>query len=153
MSIEKIQKERGITLPRDYLQFLSKLDVEQDYCFNDDPEEHPDFEGRCWWFFDEERLARIVEMSRVGAAPAHRQLELYLKCYQDFSDCDSVYSDEGELSIARVANGFVVAEENGDLLYLDPHENFSVWIFHHDGSDVTKVAGSIGEWLAKATLG
>ena len=91
-------------------------------------------------------------MSRVGNAPAHRKLELYLTCYREFSNSELVHSFEGRLPISRVANGFVIAEENGDLLYLDPADNFSVWIFHHDSSDVKKVSNSIAGWLARATI-
>ncbi|EAS64347.1 SMI1/KNR4 family protein [Photobacterium angustum] len=152
VNISEIQKERGMDLPSDYLEFVSDIDAGEDYCFNEYPEEYPDFEGRYWAFFDEELLCENIEMSRVGRAPAHRQLELYLKYYQEFSNSDFVYSSEGDLPISRVANGFVVAEENGDLLYLDPADNFSVWIFHHDGSDVKKVSNSISEWLARATI-
>tara|TARA_Y100000296_G_scaffold58349_1_gene67204 strand:+ start:1203 stop:1664 length:462 start_codon:yes stop_codon:yes gene_type:complete len=152
MNIAEIQKERAIDLPKDYLEFLSNIDAGEDYYFNDDPEEYPDFEGRCWAFLDEELLCENIEMSRVGEAPAHRQLELYLKCYKEFSNSNLVHSSEGHLPIERVANGFVVAEENGDLLYLDSADNFSVWIFHHDGSDVKKVSSSISDWLARATI-
>ncbi len=152
MNIAEIQKERAIALPKEYLEFLSNIDAGEDYCFNEYPEEDPDFEGRCWAFYDEELLCENIEMSRVGEAPAHRQLELYLKCYQEISKSDIVHSSEGELSIDRVANGFVVAEENGDLLYLDPSNNFSVWIFHHDGYDVKKVSNSISDWLDRATI-
>ncbi|MCU8014199.1 SMI1/KNR4 family protein [Shewanella sp. SM74] len=151
MKISELQKERGIELPSDYLEFVAGIDAGEDYCFNEFPDEYPDFEGRCWAFFDEELLCENIEMSGVGNAPAHRQLELYLKCYQEFSNSEFVHSSEGKLPINRVANGFVVAEENGDLLYLDPEDNFSVWIFHHDGSDVKKVSNSMSEWLARTT--
>ena len=152
MNIAEIQKERGFDLPGDYLEFLSNIDAGEDYCFNEYPEEDPDFEGRCWAFFDEEFLCKNIDMSGVGQSPAHRQLELYLKCYQEFSNSNLVHSTEGKLPIERVINGFVVAEENGDLLYLDPADSFSVWIFHHDGSDVKKVSNSISDWLARATI-
>jgi len=152
VNISEIQKERGIDLPSDYLEFVSGIDAGEDYCFNEYPEEYPDFEGRCWAFFDEELLCEDIEISRVGSAPAHQQLELYLKCYREFSSSNFVHSSEGKLPISRVANGFVVAEENGDLLYLDPADNFSVWVFHHDCSNVKKVSNSISEWLARATI-
>lgn len=151
MNITDIQQERGITLPNDYLDFLSTLDQEYEYCFNDDADEDPDFEGRCWAFFDEAELCKEIEMFQVGTAPSHQQLALYLKCYQEASDNQMVYSPDGELPIERVINGFVVADDNGDLLYLDPEDDFSVWIYFHDGSDVKKVSNSMKEWLAQAT--
>ena len=152
MTIEKIQSERGIELPEAYLQLLANLDAGEDFCFNEYPDEDPDFEGRCWSFLDEELLQENIEMRGVGNAPAHKQIELYLKCYQEFSNGNSVSSTSGNIPITRVSDGFVIAEENGDFLYLDPQDNFSVWIFHHDSSDVVKVSNSISDWLACATI-
>ena len=152
MNIAKIQVERGLSLPSDYLDFLMTIEGGEDYCFNEYPDEYPDFEGRCWAFFDEELLSENIDMLQIGTAPTHRQLELYLKCYQEFSNSNFVHSSDGMLPIERVASGFVIAEENGDLLYLDPEDQFSVWIFHHDGSDVKKVSESISKWLAQATI-
>jgi len=152
MAIERIQSERGIELPEDYLKILENIGSGEDYCFNEYPDEDPDFEGRCWSFLDEDLLLENIEMKGVGNAPAHHQLELYLKCYQEFSNSSSVSSTNGNIPISRVSDGFVIAEENGDLLYLDPEDSFSVWIFHHDGSDVMKVSNSISDWLSRATI-
>jgi len=152
MIIDKIQAERGFTLPDDYLELLSNIDAGEDYCFNEYPDEDPDFEGRCWEFLGEGLLVENIEMSGVGNVPAHKQIELYLKCYQEFTSSNMVSSSNGNIPLERVSNGFVVAEENGDLLYLDPQDDFSVWIFHHDGSDVMKVSNTISDWLARATI-
>lgn len=150
MNISEIQKERNFLLPEYYLEFLSNIDAGEDYFFNEYIDEYPDFEGRCWAFYDEELLCENIEMARVGKAPSHRQLELYIKCYQDMAKTDEIHSSEGKLPASRVANSFVVAEDEGDFLYLDPEDGFSVWIFHHDGCDVKKVSNSISEWLACA---
>jgi len=60
-----------------------------------------------------------------------------------------IVDDQGnEFSLRRLACGVVIADENADLLFLDPSDNFSVWCFFHDGSDVEKQADSLYEWLA-----
>jgi hypothetical protein len=152
MSIQSIQVERGICLPQEYLKLLSSLHEADEYCFNEYPEDDPDFEGRCWCFLNEDDLIEEIDMRDVGKSAAHKQLELYIKCFSEFNDSQFLTSSDGQISIERVQNGFVVAEDNGDLLYLDPRDDFSVWIFHHDGSDVMKVAHSIGDWQSRAIV-
>ena len=146
MSIQSIQHERGIVLPQQYLKLLSSLDEADEYYFNEKPKDDPSFEGRCWCFLNEEELNEEIDMRGVGISPAHKQLELYIKCFNEYSDNQFLISPNGKVPIQRVINSFVIAEDNGDLLYLDPFDEFSVWIFHHDGSDVMKVANSIGDW-------
>jgi hypothetical protein len=152
MSIRSIQAERGISLPQEYLKLLSSLNEADEYCFNEYPEEDPEFEGRCWSFLNEDELIEEIDMRGVGKSAAHKQLELYIKCFSEFSDSQFLTSLDGQIPIQRVLNGFVIAEDNGDLLYLDPLDDFSVWIFHHDGSDVMKVAYSIGDWQSRAVV-
>mgnify|MGYP003626210252 FL=1 len=152
MSIQSIQVERGLSLPQEYLKLLSSLDEADEYCFNEYPQDDPDFEGRCWCFLNEEELNEEIDMPGVGKSPAHKQLEIYIKCFIEYSDNQFLTSPNGRVPIQCVINGFVIAEDNGDLLYLDPLDDFSVWIFHHDGSDVMKVANSIGDWQSRAVV-
>ena len=152
MSIQSIQVERGICLPQEYLKLLSSLHEADEYCFNEYPEDDPDFEGRCWCFLNEDDLIEEIDIRGVGKSAAHKQLELYIKCFSEFNDSQFLTSSDVQIPIERVQNGFVVAEDNGDLLYLDPRDDFSVWIFHHDGSDVMKVAHSIGDWQSRAVV-
>ena len=147
MGISEIQEERGMQLPKRYVELLSGLGNDNEYCFNDAPEELPEFEGRWWSFVEEEQLSDPVEILRVGTAPVHRQLELFMRMFREFSCADAVESPEGGIAIERVSDGFVIAQENTDLLYLDPQDNFSVWVFYNDGYDVKKVAPSIEAWL------
>lgn len=152
MIIDSIQEDRGLELPEAYLRLMDSLDAGADYCFNEHPDEDAGYEGRCWSFLDEGRLLESIEMKGVDTAPAHKQLALFMTCYQDFSGSGTVDSMSGSIPVARVSDGFVIAEENGDFLYLDPQDGFSVWIFHHDGCDVMKVSNSIGDWLARAKM-
>ena len=141
MNMSKLQEDRGIRLPERYIELVRSVDPNDEYCF----------EGRYWRFFDEAKLAENVAMSGVGNAPYHHVLKLYIDIYKQFRETDLVCSDSDPLPADRVANGFVVAQENTDLLYLDPQDGNSVWIYYPDGSDVEKVSNSIDEWLDKAT--
>ena len=152
MSIESIQIERQMNLPQGYLNLLSSLNEADEYFFNEDSEDTSDFEGRCWCFLNEDGLTEEIDMKGVGQSFAHKQRELYIKCFSEFSNDQYVTSPKGRISLERVINGFVIAEDNGDLLYLDQLDDFSVWIFHHDGCDVMKVADSIENWLSRAVV-
>jgi hypothetical protein len=56
--------------------------------------------------------------------------------------------------LERLRQAIAIGEgDSGDVLFLDPLDNFSVWIFHHDGGDVRRVAADFRTWLAKAKKG
>ena len=86
MSIQSIQVERGFRLPQEYLNFLSSFHEIDESCCNEYPEDTPDFEGRCWCFLNEDELNEKIDMRGVGKSTAHKQLELYIKCFSEFSD-------------------------------------------------------------------
>jgi hypothetical protein len=37
-------------------------------------------------------------------------------------------------------------------VFLDPTDEYSVWIWYHDGSDVERLADSFEQWLEMATV-
>ena len=64
--------------------------------------------------------------------PYYRQLEA-------FADTASQHLKK---NLERPFNGLTIGtNESGDLLYLDPRDEYSVWIFHHDGGDVDGIPG------------
>jgi hypothetical protein len=152
MSLLDIQKERNIKLPTDYVKFVSALSKGAEYLFNEEADGDPE-DGSCWSFFSVKALSKVAKMKDVGDAPTHKALTLYLQCYQEFTKSKTVqaFNPKGKIKIERVANGFVIAESDcGDLLYLDPADKFSVWIYFHDGSFVQRVAASFKAWLKRA---
>lgn len=66
----------------------------------------------------------------------------YLKLAREFFENDWAISNSGPIPFDRIAQGFVIGSEDGDYLYLDPEDNFSVWIYFHDCAGVLKVAES-----------
>ena len=69
-----------------------------------------------------------------------------MSTHLEFTGENHVYTSTGTIPKERVFEAFVIGEDNGDYLYLDPSDNYSVWIFHHDGCDVKKVANSFDSW-------
>ena len=148
----KIDFEKiNYTLPEDYLKFLQNNPDGTEMCFDeyDDPDE--DYDGRDWDLMGIEELKKSWKMNGVGEAENYNCLSLYVKCFQEFSGVNVIESNVGSLPVKRVVNGFVIGSENGDYLYLDPEDGFSVWIYYHDGSDVLKVSKSFTQWLEKTT--
>ena len=145
INFEKI----NYTLPEDYLKFLQANPDGSEVCFDEYDEPDEDYDGRNWVLMSIDELNESWEMKGVGMAENYNCLNLYVKCYQEFSGSKVIESNEGSLPVNRVTNGFVIGSENGDYLYLDPQDRFSVWIYYHDGSDVLKVSNSFSQWLGK----
>ncbi|GAB5523856.1 MAG: hypothetical protein Roseis2KO_17280 [Roseivirga sp.] len=132
-------------LPADYLNFLKANPEGTEITFNAYEDEDPDFEGTTWYMMGEAELLRRWEMKGVGTAMNFECLKLYIKLQREYAFNDSTASNVDNISLSRVEAGFVIGSENGDYLYLDPSDNFSVWIYYHDGGDVFRVADSFRE--------
>lgn len=134
-------------LPADYLNFLKANPNGTEITFNAYEDDDPDFEGVCWNIMGEAKLLRSWEMKGVGTAMNFECLKLYIKLQREFAINDATASNVDNVALSRIEAGFVIGEENGDYLYLDPSDNFSVWIYYHDGGDVLRVADSFGAFL------
>ncbi|MBW2960555.1 SMI1/KNR4 family protein [Mesonia aestuariivivens] len=128
-------------LPSKYLKFL-----------NDHPNgidiEHNEYDDtRYWNMMGKTELLKRWTMNGVGEAANYECLKLYT--HIEGENLDELYIDSafGRVELKRVAKGFVIGHENGDYLYLDPESNFSVWIYYHDGGDITKISESFDLFL------
>lgn len=129
-------------LPDDYRTFLASHDGEQSYEFDDID----------WWLATERELAEGVNIDGNDYAYIH-QLQGFSKTLAEFTDGDATTDEEGNaFPLSRLAAGLAIGTGDGDVLFLDPADNYSVWCFHHDGGDVEKLAASFAEWLAEAQL-
>lgn len=134
-------------LPADYLSFLKANPQGTEITFNAYEDDDPDFEGIHWNIMGEAELLKNWEMNGVGTAMNFECLKLYIKLQREFAMNDSTSSNVDNVALSRIAAGFVIGDENGDYLYLDPSDNFSVWIYYHDGGDVFRVADSFSAFL------
>lgn len=133
-------------LPTDYLQFLEQNPNGGEIVFNEYKDEDPDFEGRDWNIMGEKELLETWEMNGVGKSANFECLKLYVKVQKEYGQGESTSSNVGKIDLNRVESGFVIGDENGDYLYLDSSDNFSVWIYYHDGGDVLRIANSFKEF-------
>ncbi len=149
----EIIKRYNKTLPSEYLTFLKDKPEGEEIAFNEYEDAEADDEGRFWNIMGATELLENLEMNDVGKAMNFECLKLYVQVQREFSEGDWTESNVGNIELTRVESGFVIGEENGDYLYLDPADNFSVWIYYHDGGDVLKVADSFKGFLGKDFLG
>ena len=147
----KLEEAYQKVLPQTYLIFLSENPRGTERAFNEHPDENPDFEGRYWQFMPGKELLAHFEMHQVGTSRNFECLKLYVKNQREFSINDWTSSNQGNIPFSRLENGFVFAEENGDYLYFDPADNYTVWIYYHDGGDVLRIADSFEEFLERST--
>lgn len=49
--------------------------------------------------------------------------------------------------LKRLDNVIVISQHDGDLLFIDPENAFSVWLWWHDGGDCQKLSNNIFDWL------
>lgn len=137
-----------IDLPETYKKFLDENPNGSEQAFNEYKDEDPDFEGRYWNLMGKNELLESWEMNGVGAAKNFECLRLYVQVQKEYGQGESTKSNVGKISLTRVESGFVIGDENGDYLYLDPSDNYSVWIYFHDGGDVLRVADSFEEFIS-----
>jgi len=66
---------------------------------------------------------------------------------------DETEDQDGEpYSLDRLAAGLAMGDNNGDVVFLDPADDCSVWLWYHDGADVERLADSFEQWLEMATV-
>lgn len=134
-------------LPQAYKAFLQEHPNGKEIAFNTYKRENPNFEGRYWHLFGKKELLESWEMSGVGEASNYECLKLYVLVQREFSHEDSTLSNVGSIAFSRVAQGFVIGEENGDYIYIDGEDQHSIWIYYHDGGDVEKIAHSFSDFI------
>lgn len=135
-------RKAGVTLPEDYIAFLLKHNGRDRLEFDD-----------CAWSLL--TALQLLEPRSVNGEeyPAIGQLRGYVAGMPEdfFPEGCTTDAKEKPYPLDRLAAGLVIGEsEDGDVLYLDPANGNSVWIYRHDGGDVEKVGKSFTAWKRKA---
>ncbi len=142
----RIENKYGKDLPKEYLEFLADNPNGDEVTFNEFKNEDPDSEGRYWTLLGENELLESWEMKGVGRAANFECLKLYVAVQREHGQGDWTTSNIGKIELQRVEAGFVFGEENGDYLYFDPSDGYSVWIYYHGGGDVLRIADSFSDF-------
>jgi SMI1 / KNR4 family (SUKH-1) len=131
------------SLPKEYLTFLETHDGAKSYIFDD---------LDSWWLDTKTELLKVINVDGRRLQAIY-QLKSFSESLKEHVDDDATEDENGEpFPLARLAQGLAIGNNNGDILFLDPTDHYSAWIYHHDGFDVEKLASSFAEWLATAKL-
>jgi hypothetical protein len=81
---------------------------------------------------------------------AVRQLSVFSETLQLFNKSNYTDDDKGnKFSLNRLSKCITIGEDNGDLLFLDPSDKYSVWCFFHDGGDVLLLEPKFDSFVKK----
>ncbi len=147
MNINEIQNNYGRRLPISYIKLIEGIGDYTYFDFSKDP-----FEPNSSWFFlGCELLTREAIIEGAKSRPAWNRLASYAEIDRIYRKRNHAPSPDGPISLDRLENAFCIAEDNGDLLYIDPLDENSIWIYLHDSGELMKIAASFDEWLKLAT--
>lgn len=137
----KTLAEKGFLLPDDYAAFLETHSSRQQYEFDD----------QNWSLLTSRELREFVDIDEATYL-AVGQLEGYADTMRQAMGEDATFDAKGKpYPFTRLASGIAIGtNESGDVLYLDPEDGYSVWIFSHDGGDVERVAKTFTTWKKKS---
>jgi hypothetical protein len=143
MIIEYIELKIGKSLPLSYKNLLRGIN---DYCYinyNEFRDEFPDDSGVAWFFWSEERLNEPVV---IDGATENRKAWEILRSYKEIKNvARGTSSDYINFLVS-------IAEDNGDILYMDARDNFSVWIYLHDSGESKRLEDNFDAWMANASI-
>ena len=134
-------KKLGIELSEDYLKFLRQYAKSVTY----------EYDGCSWELTTGANLLAKVDVDGKSV-PSVQQLKRYAAVLKKSMKADTTEDHKGKpYPLDRLAAGIAIGtDDTGDVLYLDPADKLSVWIFHHDGGDVERASKTFTAWLRKA---
>jgi hypothetical protein len=131
----------GPDLPPEYLDWLDALPGP---CY-------VVYRGREW---DVATRARLTEVLRVNRdrVPYHAQLGAYVAMWRGNGHAAADGPGRKPFPYPRLAGGVVIGTDNGDPLFVDPGDGYSVWMLRLDSTrgKVERVAPSIRDWVDHA---
>jgi len=107
--------------------------------------------GRSWRIYSRAQLVEAVDIDH-NTTPAWQQLQSYAKMYRSLSgEEDGCLLDQNEHSFPfkRLEQCVVIGECNGDPLFVDPSDGYSVWCLYHDGADIEELADALDRFTAE----
>lgn len=150
MALNDIEALLDRSLPYSYKQLVKSIEDFAYFDFNEFPNEHPDDEGSSWFFWDEKRLCESVQVDGIKNCAAWQQLVLHIEIDKQTRQRNFAPSPGGPVAHERLKKTICFAEDNADLLYIDPTDENSIWIYMHDSGEVKRIAVSFDEWIGRA---
>jgi hypothetical protein len=140
-----LKKQQKLTLPAPYERFLKSRTAKHDVTTPD---------GRAWQLGTPEDLAEtsysLTETAAAKPLPFVRCTRSFadlLKAGQNVNAVPVVGEAKKKFTLARLRKGVCVGASDGDPLFLDPSDKYSVWTYSQDGQNVAKVAESFSAFI------
>lgn len=148
--LAEIESCLGVRLPDAYREFV----------LSDGAGGHYLFAGRHWFLAPlsetngvsveaPSALSSIVTVSGK-ASSFNSVLELHA---QTLSELVGIYTSDASgnsYEVKRLSGGIAIGEAEGDILYLDRFDQFSVWCYYQNSGDVELLAKTFEKWLKTA---
>jgi hypothetical protein len=128
-------------LPEEYLQWLDQL---PELCY-------VKYKRREWDIARRERLDEVTRFNREQV-PYYAQLTAYVKMWRALGHDSAEGPKKSRFSYDRLERCVVIGTDNGDPLFIDPTDEYSVWLLRHDSKSgkAERIAPSLGDWVQKA---
>jgi len=146
MIVDDIEKATGRPLPIAYRKLLEFIDDFQDVEGGDDYSDPTS--RRSWFFWGRKRLGETVRISGAADRPAWRVLASFVEIDRKYRHRTHAPSDSGPIDYDRLSRSVAIATDEGDYLYLDVIDDFSLWEYWHDSGEVRKLSDSFDQWAA-----
>jgi hypothetical protein len=152
MNLTVIENSLSIELPQEYKQLLDQFDDFVYILHNENSEDFPEDDGTPWFFWGKDRLFAEVEMEGSATRPAWQQLASYAEIDKKYRKRTAVPSNDKELDFSHLEKSVSIAEDNGDILYIDTISSNSIWIYMHASGEVKMISESFKEWIENSTI-
>lgn len=102
-----------------------------------------------WELATRDALSEMVSVDGQSL-PYIEQLKGFADTLRDVMGECTTDADDADYPLQRLSGGLAIGTNNGDVMYLDPADGFSVWIFYPDGGDVERLESSFAAWMDNA---
>jgi hypothetical protein len=152
MDISDIENSLSIELPQEYKQLLGQFDDFIYIIHNENPADFPGDEGTAWFVWGKDRLFEEIKMEGSHSRPAWQQLASHVEIDRRHRNRKSVPSNTGQIDFLHLERSVSIAEDNGDILYIDTLSGNSIGIYMHDTGEVKMISSSFGEWIESSVI-
>jgi hypothetical protein len=132
----------SIPLPDYYFDWLDKL--EEVECVK-----HSD---KFWFISTIDELNEEVSIDK-NKTPFWQQLKSCAAMYKELTQEKATVDQKGnQFPLERLSSCIVIGGDNGDPLFSDPSDGYSIWCYYLDGGDVEKLSDSIKSFIKESEI-
>lgn len=110
------------------------------------------YEERFWFISTRNELDKEVKIASL-VTPSWKQLASLAEMYQNLSRVNYTLDQDGNhIPLAQLAKSIVIGDDNGDLLFVDPSNGYSVWCYYLDGGDVQSISSTLTKFINEVQI-